>query len=347
MVSMVTAVTMAAGGVAAAHPAGVAAAKPKPSPTPTPSPTSTAAYTVTNLGSLGGGESDALAINNNGQVTGYSYTGATITLKSCCGGCYPGGPHNPCVEHLYHAFLWSNGAMTDLGTLGGNFSQGRAINLSGQVVGSADTAAGSSSFLWNGTKMTALSGLGAYGINDSGQIAGSCSDSAGSHACVDSGSTITALPTPSGLSGCGAIAINNNGQAAGNCGDASSNTHAVLWQNGTVTDLGTFGGPTANATAINNLGHVVGYSMTSTYAQHGFLWSNGTMTDLGDNFITAAVNDNDAAVWGDLIYSAGTVQNLNNLIQAGYPQIMYATGINDKGQIVANASGQALLLTPH
>src|SRR5215470_16693639 len=86
MASMVTAVTMAAAGVATAHPAGVAAAKPKPSPTPTPTPTpaptSTAAYTVTNLGSLGGGESDALAINNNGQVTGYSYTGKTITLKT-------------------------------------------------------------------------------------------------------------------------------------------------------------------------------------------------------------------------------------------------------------------------
>jgi hypothetical protein len=52
-------------------------------------------------------------------------------------------------------------------------------------------------------------------------------------------------------------------------------------------------------------------------------------------------------VWGDLIYSGGTVQNLNNLTPAGSPQIMYATGINDKGQIVANASGQALLLTPN
>ena len=87
--------------------------------------------------------------------------------------------------------------------------------------------------------------------------------------------------------------------------------------------------------------------MTSTDAQHGFLWSNGTMTDLGNNFISAALNDNGAVVWGDLIYSGGTVQNLNNLIPAGYPQIMYATGINDKGQIVANASGQALLLTPN
>src|SRR5215471_12961925 len=87
MVSMVTGVTMAAAGVAVAHPAGAAATKPKSSPTPTPSPTptSTAAYTVTNLGSLGGGYAKGLALNNNGQVTGYSTTGKTITLKTCCG----------------------------------------------------------------------------------------------------------------------------------------------------------------------------------------------------------------------------------------------------------------------
>src|SRR5262249_61591586 len=180
---------------------GVAAAKPQPSPTPTPTPTpaptSTAAYTVTNLGSLGGGESDALAINNNGQVTGYSYTGKTITLKTCCGGCYPGGPHNPCVEHLYHAFLWSNGTMTDLGTLGGNNSQGLSVNLTGQVVGGSDTTTGGSSFLWDGTKMSAISGLGTYAINDSGQIAGGCGTGSGNHACLLSNGKVTQLPNPS------------------------------------------------------------------------------------------------------------------------------------------------------
>lgn len=48
------------------------------------------AYTVTNLGLLGGGYTEGLALNNNGRVTGRSTMGKTITLKTCCGGCYPG-----------------------------------------------------------------------------------------------------------------------------------------------------------------------------------------------------------------------------------------------------------------
>src|SRR3990172_2867667 len=65
------------------------------------------------LGTLGGDSSYAVAINELGQVVGYSYI----------------------ASEEYHAFLWENGAMTDLGTLGGNFSQAVAINERGQVVG--------------------------------------------------------------------------------------------------------------------------------------------------------------------------------------------------------------------
>ena len=327
-----------------------AARTPKPSPTPTPTPTSTAAYTITDLGSLGYGVTRGLAINNNGQVTGYSYTGKTITLKTCCGGCYPGGPHNPCVEHLYHAFLWSNGTMTDLGTLGGNNSQGLSVNLSGQVVGGSDTTTGGSSFLWDGTKMSAISGLGTYAINDSGQIAGGCGTGSGNHACLLSNGKVTQLPNPSSftLYNCGASAINNNGVILGGCDDTSSYEHAVVWQNGTPTDLGTFGGPQAEAAGINNLGQVVGFAQTSTDADHGFLWSNGTMTDLGLNFFPAAINDNGVIVGSDLIYKGGTLQNLNNLIPAGSGfTIDNATAINDKGQLVAEAGGHTLLLTPN
>jgi hypothetical protein len=60
------------------------------------------------------------------------------------------------------------------------------------------------------------------------------------------------------------------------------------------------------------------------------------------------VNDSGVVVWSDLMYSGGTVQNLNNLIPAGSGyQIRYAKGINDKGQIIAEAGDSTLLLTPN
>jgi len=74
--------------------------------------------------------------------------------------------------------------MTDLGTLGGNYSQGNGINASGQVVGHASTASGAyHAFRWTSAggmvDLNTLlpSGSGwtlttANAINDSGQITG-------------------------------------------------------------------------------------------------------------------------------------------------------------------------------
>jgi probable HAF family extracellular repeat protein len=73
---------------------------------------------MTDLGTLGRGQSYAWAINNSGQIAGYSDAPKGGT----------------------HAFLWESGAMMDLGTLGGNQSFAYAINDHGQVVGASYTA---------------------------------------------------------------------------------------------------------------------------------------------------------------------------------------------------------------
>jgi hypothetical protein len=78
------------------------------------------------------------------------------------------------------------------------------------------------------------------------------------------------------------------------------------------------------------------------------LYSNGTITSLG-SFLAAAINDNGVMVGGPSIDTGGTVQNLNNLLPAGSPTVQDATAINDKGQIVASATGSssgAVLLNP-
>jgi probable HAF family extracellular repeat protein len=130
-------------------------------------------YSVTDLGTLGGTASNASGINASGQVTGTSDTTAEL--------------------FDYHAFLWTpttpngtEGTIIDLGTLGGTYSEGKAINASGQVAGLSfmpgDSATGA--FIWtpttpNGTSGTlsdssALGGSSseAQGINDRGQVTG-------------------------------------------------------------------------------------------------------------------------------------------------------------------------------
>lgn len=109
------------------------------------------------LGTLGGRESIAYAINDAGEVVGSALTTAGVK----------------------HAVRWTAGAPRDLGTLGGADSVAYAINAAGHVVGSARTANGQThAFLWTSRGMQDLGTLGggseseAYGINKTGEVVG-------------------------------------------------------------------------------------------------------------------------------------------------------------------------------
>ena len=237
---------------------------------------------MTDLGALGGSQSAAYGINDRGQVVGEAETGG-------------GG---------YVAFLYSNGAMTNLGTLGGAYADG--INDSGQAVG--ENGAGHAFLYSNGT-MTDLGTFGgqsssAQGINASGQVVGEARISSGSyHAFLYSNGTKADLGTLPGYSYSNATGINVTGQVAGwSWAGGTGPTHAFLESNGTMADLGTLpGGENSLANGINDSGQVVGYADISGGTFHAFLYSNGTMTDLnslidptsGWTLVEAlAVNDN-------------------------------------------------------
>ena len=82
-----------------------------------------------------------------------------------------------------HAALWQNGAMSDLGTLGGTYSKACGINDCGQVVGDSYLPNGSDhAFIWQDGQMTDLGALPggnwsqAFGVSNNGWIIGMSSD---------------------------------------------------------------------------------------------------------------------------------------------------------------------------
>lgn len=165
---------------------------------------------IKNLGRLPQAEySLALSINNKGQVVGYGHGGEYFgnfaipraflwdqkngmrEIGTLGGGQYYDDSFAHAINDKeqivgvsnWHAFLWQNGTMQDLGVLPGyQRSHANAINNKGQVVGIVTKSVGGTPFLWQEGVMYDLNTLipsdsgwklsGAYGINDAGQIAG-------------------------------------------------------------------------------------------------------------------------------------------------------------------------------
>jgi probable HAF family extracellular repeat protein len=220
-------------------------------------------YRVINLGSLGS-DTEPTAINNAGQVVG-----------------------NSSVDGEWHAFIWTDGVMRDLGTLGGVLSLASDINASGQVVGESTTSTNElHGFIWENGVMRDLGTLGgnttrAWGINRWGDVVGQTTTAGGSiRAFIWRKGVMSRLGSMESFFA-RAFDINNAGIVVGEFRPRGSRAHAFRWKAGAMRDLGTLGGATSNALVVNNSGTILGWSRTASGAAHNFLYQDGKLRDIG------------------------------------------------------------------
>jgi probable HAF family extracellular repeat protein len=300
---------------------------------------SRAAASAFQLTDLGGLDSQAVAINDSGQVAGAaSFKDSSGALRQ-------------------HAFFWTrSGGMVDLGADPGNDSRATALNNRGVVVGSGRYQGFDRGFAW--TRATGIVFLGTLpgvtdvaiptAVNDSGQVVGYEGDHGFSWTpyggMVDIGSLGYGGSTRP-------RAVNSSGQVVGGSG-----RHPFSWtKTGGMVDLGALPGRSGGeAFAVNSNGEVVGYSGTGGDA-HAFAWTAaGGMVDLGalpsdgGESGASAVNDTGQVVGysdfgGDLYPDLPGVMSATHafswtaaggMVDLGGDQNSAATAVNNGGQVV-------------
>lgn len=287
-------------------------------------------YTLTPIGSLGGGSTNANAINNVGDVVGCS----TAILNG-----------NPTAR----AFVWRNGLMMDIGSLvNGGGSCANDINDSGQITGHSETATGEyRAFIYQNGVMSSLGNLGTSSvgnaINNAGLIAGTAN-----YVAFRYDARLTPPQVDIGNLGGVAItsrAMNSNGDIVGFAANAEGRGTSHLYRNGALTDLGLVVGFPSTPNAINDLGQIVG-----TRSEGGYLLSNGTVTTLpgleGNDGSPASINNSGQIVGASwtangtraISISQGVAVDLNTLVSSpekAFVTLEHAADVNNDGWILA------------
>jgi probable HAF family extracellular repeat protein len=290
---------------------------------------------ITDLGTFGGPLSYSGAINDEDQVVGFALnaTPDSFDLGDFC--------QNFRMPTQMRAFIWHDGVLRNMGTLGGTDSCALFINSRGQATGNSFTNSVVNPgtglptlhpFLWDGDEMRDLGALG---------------------------------------SGTQAIAngINNRGQIAGTSNLADDQTfHAFLWDDGKLNDFGSLGGDFVEAIGFNEEGEIVGKAqLQGVPTLHAFLAKNGKMMDLGSQdgdpcSAAISINANTQIVGGSddcfgnnqhaFLWQNGHMTDLNAFVPLSSTlTLTLATFINDRGEIAAegvlpNGDQRAVLLLP-
>jgi probable HAF family extracellular repeat protein len=249
---------------------------------------------LTDLGTVGFDNSMALSVNAGGQVAGLAWSalagsraitaigGVASALPLLAGGTQSiahdlndagqiVGAANVANPQEFHVVVWQNGAITDLGTMGGLSAVGQFINTSGDIAG----------------RLYVQSGLGFR-----------------QHAFVYRDGIATDLGTFGGQNS-HAAGLNEAGDVIVR---TTSGVSAIAYADGTAVQLGSFGGNTT-VYGLNEAGDAVGSSATSTGAPRAFLYTDGAFLDLttlipsgsGWSFLSGATGINDAGQitgWG-------------------------------------------------
>ena len=222
------------------------------------------------LGSFGGPNARAFAVDRCGQVAGWGQTAAGIP----------------------HAFFY-DGTLRDLGTLGGTESWGVAISTCGKVAGwSTLPSGGRHAFYYDGKTMRDLGVFGgaiseAFDVNSVGQVVGTSTIPGVNelHAFLydaRTGAPIQDL-NPPGRTFSQAYDINEAGQVAITTRDpVDEHLRAYRYSGGVLQDLGLLPGALGSEPrAISEAGHVVGYVYYPDGGQVAFVHDGTAMRGLG------------------------------------------------------------------